>query len=205
MMTSAQHVLTIRDSELAQRQHCFRGPVAVRMDARRQGVSMSIRFLIIYTSLFVVMALIVLFVAAPLWDLRLDTEKGEQIQLIQIGIPIFISYLSSAVTYATVGKEFPEPQGERGRILRTVTFGSFAIFIVGFSVSTVMFYKTGHGTLPNALDYRQYTNVITILLGLLAGTTSAVSTYIFATKADATQPPPGDPTKVDPANPIAGG
>ena len=151
------------------------------------------------------MALIALFIAAPLWDLRLDTEKGEQIQLIQIGIPIFVSYLSNAVTYATVGKDFPEPQGERGRILRTVTFGCFAIFIVGFAISTLMFYKTGHGTLPNALDYRQYTNVITILLGLLAGTTSAVSTFIFATKPDTAKPTAGDPTKPDTANPTAGG
>jgi hypothetical protein len=143
---------------------------------------MSIRFLLIYISLFMVIALIALFIAAPLWGLPLDTEKGEQIQLIQISIPIFVSYLSSAVTYATVGINFPEPTGERGKILRTVTCGSFTIFSVGLIISTMMFYETGHGILPNALDFRQYTNVITILLGLLAATTSVVSTCVFATK-----------------------
>jgi MFS family permease len=154
----------------------------VQLAGRREYVS--IRFAIIYTSVFLVLALLVLFLAAPLWGLRLDTERGQQIQLIQIGIPIFLSYLASAVTYATVRAEFPEPTGERGKILRTITLGGFAIFVLGFIVSTLMFYQTANGTLPNALNFQQYTNVITILLGVLGVTTSAVSTFVFAAKQD---------------------
>jgi hypothetical protein len=141
---------------------------------------MSIRFAIIYTSLLLVLALIVLFLSAPLWGLRLDTEKGQQIQLIQIGIPIFLSYLANAVTYATTRATLPEPTGESGKILRAITVGGFGIFIVGFLVSTLMFYETANGSLPNALGFPQYTNVITILLGVLAVTTSAVSAFVFS-------------------------
>lgn len=58
---------------------------------------MSIRITIIYASLIVVLASFVAFISGPLWGLRLDYEKGQQFQLIQIIIPTFVSYLSTAV------------------------------------------------------------------------------------------------------------
>jgi hypothetical protein len=126
--------------------------------------------------------LLVLFLISPVIGLPIDTEKGQQIQLIQIAIPTFISYLSAAVTYATVRAEFPEPTGERGKILRTIVVGSLAIFIIGFAVATIIFAEAGKGKIPNGLNYQQYTIVITFLLGILGATTSAVSAFVFATK-----------------------
>ena len=93
---------------------------------------MSIRFTIIYVSLISIATILVLFLSGPIWGLRLDYEKGQQIQLIQIGIPTFLSYLSAAVTYATAGRDFPEPTGERGRILKVIAVGGLAIFGIGF-------------------------------------------------------------------------
>ena len=141
---------------------------------------MSIRFTLIYASLFIVGLLIIVFLIGPFLDLPFDTEKGEHIQVMQIAIPTFISYLSAAVTYATVRTEFPEPVGERGKILRTITVGSLAIFMFGFAVATTIFYFSGRGIRPNSMSYQQYTIVITFLLGILGATTSAISVYVFA-------------------------
>jgi hypothetical protein len=142
---------------------------------------MSIRFTIIYASLISVAIILVLFLSGPIWGLRLDYEKGQQIQLIQIGIPTFLSYLSAAVTYATAGRDFPEPTGERGRILKIITVGGLAIFGVGFALATLIFYKSAQGSLPSGrLSFEQYSSVITLIVGLLGATTSAVATYIFA-------------------------
>src|SRR4051812_10800697 len=103
---------------------------------------MSLRFLIIYASLTIALVTIVAFVSGPVWGLPLDYAKGQQIQLIQIALPTFLSYLSMAVAYATVGNVFPEPGGERGRILRVVCLGGLIVFIAGFAVATTIFYLT---------------------------------------------------------------
>jgi hypothetical protein len=133
--------------------------------------------------LSIVLIVIVAFISGPLWGLKLDYEKGQQMQLIQIALPTFLSYLSSAVAYASVGNIFPEPDGERGRILRLICLGGLSIFFVGFTLSTVMFYMSADGTLKQGrLEYGQYTNLITMLLGILGVTTSAVTTFIFAAR-----------------------
>jgi hypothetical protein len=143
---------------------------------------LSIRFTIIYASLIIVGGLLVLFLMSPVIGLPLDTEKGQHIQVMQIAIPTFISYLSAAVTYATVRTAFPEPSGERGKILRTIVTGSLTVFIVGFSIATIIFAEAGNGRIPNGLNFQQYTVIITLLLGILGATTSSVSTFIFASK-----------------------
>jgi hypothetical protein len=144
---------------------------------------MSLRFSIIYTSAIIVVITMAAFISGPLWGLRLDYEKGQQIQLLQIVTPTFISYLGAAVTYATVGSEFPEPGGERGKILRIVTLSGFVIFVVGFLISTTIYYLSANGTLKlGHMEYAQYSSILTLLLGTLSVTTSVVSTYIFAAR-----------------------
>jgi hypothetical protein len=144
---------------------------------------MSIRFFIIYASLGTVLAMITAILSGPIWGLNLDYEKGEQIQLIQIAVPSFLSYLTSAVAYAAVGNGFPEPSGERGKILRAIATGGFLIFVVGFLVSTTIYYLSANDTLKHGkLHFDQYTNIVTLLLGVLGVTTSAVATFIFAAK-----------------------
>ncbi|EJN13120.1 hypothetical protein PMI42_03511 [Bradyrhizobium sp. YR681] len=144
---------------------------------------MSVRFTIIYASLFFVLLILVAFLTGPLWGLRLDYEKGQQMQLIQLCLPVFLSYLAAAVSYATVGKTLPEPTGERGKILRLVTLGGFTIFLVGVTVSTLMYFATANGWLKNGgLDFEKYSLTLTLLLGFLGSTTSTVSTFIFSAK-----------------------
>jgi hypothetical protein len=151
---------------------------------------MSIRFTIIYASLISVAVILIVYLSGPIWGLRLDYEKGQQIQLIQIGLPTFLSYLSAAVTYATAGRDFPEPTGERGRILRIVTIGGLVIFGIAFALATAIFYKSAEGRLTSSnLSFEQYSAVITLILGLLGATTSAVATFIFA-NYDKTEPAP---------------
>ncbi len=158
-----------------------RDDVALEMRNPRRGMNMSIRFTILYASLALVGMILVLYVSGPLWGLHLDYEKGQQIQLIQIATPTFLSYLSAAVTYATAGRDFPEPVGERGRILKTITIAGFAIFTIGFGLSTTIFFMSAAGRLSfGQLSFEQYTNLITLMIGLLGGTTSAVATYVFA-------------------------
>ncbi len=146
---------------------------------------MSIRFFIIYASLGIVLTMIVAILSGPFWGLRLDYEKGQQLQLIQIAIPTFLSYLTSAVAYASVGNVFSEPKGERGRILRIISIGGILIFIAGFLLSTALYYVSANGELHfGQLSFEQYTNLITLLLGVLGVTTSAVTTFIFAAKKE---------------------
>lgn len=124
---------------------------------------------------------ILAFLLGPLWGLRLDYEKGQQFQLIQMITPLFISYISTAVTYATLGRSFPEPRGQRGRILRAVTFGSFALFMIGMIAATGMYYVSARGyLLYGHLDFDHYNAAVTGLLAFLAAVTSAISTFIFA-------------------------
>jgi membrane protease YdiL (CAAX protease family) len=152
---------------------------------------MSIRFTIIYVSLISIATILVLFLSGPIWGLRLDYEKGQQIQLIQIGIPTFLSYLSAAVTYATAGRDFPEPTGERGRILKVIAVGGLAIFGIGFALATAIFYKSAEGSLPvGQLSFEQYSSVITLIIGLFGATTSAVATFIFANPERGRRKPP---------------
>jgi hypothetical protein len=121
-----------------------------------------------------------MFVSGPLWGLRLDYEKGEQLQLIQIILPVFVSYLSAAVTYAIAGKTFPEPDGERGKILRVITVGSFVIFLITLGLATAIYYYSADGTLQHGrLEFDKYRSVITSALSLLAATTSAITTFLF--------------------------
>lgn len=149
---------------------------------------MSIRFSIIYFSLFLILVAVVAFATGPVWGLRLDYEKGEQIQLIQIIIPTFLAYLSAAITYATARKTFREPRGERGHILRVITLGSMLIFVVGIIAATVVFHMSGSGKLANgAISFSQYSSIVSVLLGVLAATTTAISTYIFSSDEDAEQ------------------
>lgn len=145
---------------------------------------MSIRFFVIYSSLVVLLIVISVFITGKLWGLPLDYDKGEHIQIIQIAIPPFLTYLSSAVAYATAGNVFPEPRGERGHILRAITVGGTSIFAVGFIMATVVFYTSGRGISTNGLSYEQYSNVVTILLAILGATTSAVTAFIFAARND---------------------
>lgn len=144
---------------------------------------MSVRFLVIYASLITIFAVLIAFLTGPLWGLRLDYEKGQHLQLIQISLPTFLSYLASAVAYATVGDVFPEPRGERGRIVRAVALGGIILFWIGLFVSTSIYYFSANGKLISGrLEYSQYTQVITLLLGILAVTTSAVTTFLFSNK-----------------------
>lgn len=144
---------------------------------------MSLRFIVVHSSLAIVLAVLTVFASGPLWGLVLDYPRGQQIQLIQLVLPTFLSYLSSAVTYATVGAEFSEPEGERGKLLRTVCIGGLIIFVVAFFVSTLVYYLSANGTLQaGRLDFARYTNIITLLLSVLAVTTSAVTAVIFAAK-----------------------
>jgi len=146
---------------------------------------MSIRFSIIYFSLFLILSAVVAFVTGPIWGFRLDYEKGEQIQLIQIIIPTFLAYLSAAITYATSRKTFREPGGERGRILRVITFGSILIFVFGVVAATVLFHLSGSGAIENgSISFSQYSSIISVLLGILAATTTAISTYVFSSDED---------------------
>lgn len=146
----------------------------------RLGASMSVRITLIYASLIVVLVSFVAFISGPLWGLRLDYEKGQQIQLIQIIIPTFISYLSTAIVYAGLGKAVPEPQGQRGQILRTINLGVLVIFAAGVIVATAMYYVSANGTLQyGRLNFERYSMIITMLLGLLAATTSAISAFLF--------------------------
>ena len=107
---------------------------------------MSMRFFIIYASFSIVLAVIVAFVSGPLWGLPLDYEKGQHLQLIQIAIPPFVAYLTAAIAYAKSRNSFPEPRGERGRILRIVCLGGIVIFALGFAIATYVFYETGNAS-----------------------------------------------------------
>lgn len=142
---------------------------------------MSIRFTIIYVSLGVVFATFVAVLTGPMWGLRLDYEKGQRLQLIQVIIPIFLTYLSTAIAYATIGKPFAEPRGERGRVLRVITAGAFMIFILVMIVATTVYYKSANGTLQyGRLDFDGYSSIMALLMGFLGITTSAVSMSIFS-------------------------
>lgn len=161
----------------------------LRCEARADGgAEMSIRFAIIYVSVAVVFCAIVAFLSGPLWGLRLDYEKGQQIQLLQILLPTFLSYLGAAVTYATVGSEFSEPIGERGRILRIITLAGVSFFLIGTILSTSVYYLSANGTLTyGRLEFNQYAAILTMLIGILSVTTSIISTYIFAARKSGTK------------------
>jgi hypothetical protein len=88
---------------------------------------MSIRIGLIYSSLAIVFLTFVAFLSGPLWGLRLDYEKGQQFLLIQIIVPTFVSFLSSAGVHATSEKSFPEPRGQKGRILRAIYTSNFFV------------------------------------------------------------------------------
>lgn len=142
---------------------------------------MSVRIVVIYSSLIVVLASFVVFISGPIWGLRLDYEKGQQLQLIQIITPTFVSYLSTAVVYAAFSKAIPEPQGQRGQILRIVSVGVLCIFAAGIVVATAMYYFSANGALQyGRLNFERYSMIITMLLGLLAATTSAVAAFLFS-------------------------
>ena len=144
---------------------------------------MSIRFTIIYVSLGIVLITLVALMTGPVWGLRLDYEKGQRLQLIQVIIPVFLTYLSTAVTYVTSGKAFPEPRGERGKILRIITLGAFSVFIAVMIAATTMYYKSANGTLRyGQLDFDSYSTVLTLMMGFLGVTTSAISVFIFSAK-----------------------
>jgi hypothetical protein len=144
---------------------------------------MSIRFTIIYASFAFVLLVLLAFLTGPLWGLRLDYEKGQQMQLIQLCVPVFLSYLASAVAYARGDSSLPEPKGERGQILKVLTVGGLGVFLIGMIVSTTIYFLTANGSLKQGgLDFARYSLTITLLLGILGATTSAVSIYVFSTK-----------------------
>ena len=144
---------------------------------------MSIRFTIIYVSLGIVLITLVALMTGPAWGLRLDYEKGQRLQLIQVIIPVFLTYLSTAVTYVTCGNPFPEPRGERGKILRIITLGAFSVFIAVMIVATTMYYQSANGTLRyGQLDFDAYSTVLALMMGFLGVTTSAISIFIFSVK-----------------------
>lgn len=146
---------------------------------------MSVRFIIIYGSMLCMLVSVSIFISGPFWGLGLDYQKGEHVHLLQIIAPVFISYLSAAVVYATSSKKIREPRGEKGRILRVISIFSISLFLVGLFLSTVLFYYSSLGRLQGvALSFSQYTNIITLLLSLLAGTTTTVVTFIFGTGAN---------------------
>jgi hypothetical protein len=141
---------------------------------------MSIRITLIYASLIAVLVIFAAFISGPLWGLRLDYEKGQQLELIRVIAPTFLSYLSSGVIYAMLGRETAEPKGERGKILRSISYGALVIFAVGFVVATAMYYFSANGTLQyGRLDFDTYSTIITMLLGVLAATTAAITAYLF--------------------------
>lgn len=142
---------------------------------------MSVRFFLIYASLLSVFLTICLFLLSPLFGLGLDHEKGEHLQVIQIIIPTFLGYLTAAVTYATSKASFREPRGEKGRILQIVTVGSVLVFFFGVLLATVVFGLSSQegSTLPG-VSFSQYSSIVSILLGILSATTSAVSAFIFS-------------------------
>src|SRR5450759_1767006 len=140
---------------------------------------MSVRIALTYASLVIVLCTFVAFISGPLWGLRLDYEKGQQLQLIQIIIPTFLSFLLSAVIHATSGGAFPEPRGQKGKILSAITIGSLAIFSIGTVVATVVYYFSANGAIEyGRLDFDKYSFTITLLLGVLAATMSGISAYI---------------------------
>lgn len=144
---------------------------------------MSIRFWTIYGSLVAIALTIAAFLLGPLWGLRLDYEKGQQWQLIQTIVPLFASYVSAAVVYATTGKPTSEPRGQRGKILRVTAIGSSLLFVAGMLIATTMYYFSANGTLQHGqLDFDRYSTVITFLLGLLGATTSGITATIFSGK-----------------------
>jgi hypothetical protein len=121
------------------------------------------------------------YLSGPLWNLPLDYQKGQQLQLLQIAAPTFLSYLASAATYAISGQTFPEPEGERGAILRRIAAGGIALFLAGFVLATAVFFISGSGRMAvEVIDFKTYSNLITLLVGLLSVTTTAVASFVFA-------------------------
>jgi hypothetical protein len=144
---------------------------------------MQLRDLIVYTSLVAVFVAVIGFLTGPLWGLRLDYEKGQQIQLIQMTIPTFLSYVALAVVYATKGKSLPEPRGQRQRILYVVTIGALIIFIAGMIASTALYYFYANGTFrASHFNFEKYTLMISLLLSVLAVTITTISTHLFDVK-----------------------
>jgi hypothetical protein len=144
---------------------------------------MRLRYLLIYASLIIIFLSLIGFMTGPIWGLRLDYEKGQQLQVIQIIIPTFLSYLAAAVVYVTKGASFVEPRGERGRILTIITIGVLAIFASGMITSIALYYFYANGTLRTSyFTFERLCQVMSILLGIMAATTTAVSTYLFTAK-----------------------
>jgi uncharacterized membrane protein len=131
------------------------------------------------------------FITGPLWGLQLDYPKNQHVQLIQIAIPTFLSYLTAAVAYATTGRQFAEPGGERGKILRVVSFAGLLIFMMGFIAATSMYYFSANGMLTfGQMQFEQYSNIVTLLIGILSVTTTAVSAFIYSTQPESSKDAP---------------
>jgi hypothetical protein len=132
---------------------------------------------IIKASLLAYGCVFVFFVVAP--TLRYPLKYADAINIMKIVAPIFASYLGAATLFVVSGQESEdtEPRSEMLGILAkwpVILFGiGFVSLLIGFVLSNSSEYN-GEGMTPNVLSL-----LVSILSGLLAGTTGAISSYLF--------------------------
>jgi hypothetical protein len=132
---------------------------------------------IIKASLLVYGCVFVFFVIAP--ALQYPLKYADAINVMKIIVPIFASYLGAATLFVISGQELEdtEPRSEMLGVLAkwpVVLFGiALVALLVGFLLSNRSEYN-GEGMTPNVLSL-----LVSILSGLLAGTTGAISSYLF--------------------------
>lgn len=138
---------------------------------------------IIKSSLALTLGLAVFFFTAP--SLGYPLNHGAALRLLATVIPVFSGYLGSAVHYIFR----PSLRAVRlregsGQLLALLTYGPIAIFCVSTVALLFSFaYGNRHGVQigsGNAMSVETLSLGISLCLGFLAITTSAIVSYLFS-------------------------
>jgi hypothetical protein len=183
------------------------------MSAPQGGVEpMTVRQAQLYLVGFALLSLIVCiitFVTGRSWRLPLDYNDQEHIPLLQMLVAPFLGILGSAAAYLGGRPRAAIPKAQQSLLL-LMTVGPSGAFLVLFGVITASFHAANQPGSTVLFKLSEYRTWLSILLGLLACSTAALSTILFrageAPRPPAKTPKPRTPkttgmTAVDPMRP----
>jgi len=147
---------------------------------------------IIKWSLMIVGSQMVFLLVAPAIDFPI--EFPQNLDLLQIIGPVFLGYLGSAshFLFRSSSAEMAVDQ----RLLSLLLKGPIYIYVVAVSAATAAFWYSNRqgATIGEGMSVPQLATSYSIVLGLLAVTTSVIISYLFATDKSVQEPVVSDGT-----------
>jgi hypothetical protein len=142
------------------------------------------RYFVVYSSLFLLTAIMFVFAVGPAVNLPLDYNQS--FTVVKQVAPVFIGYLGQCAYYVTRKQQsearlvIPEKN-----LIYAISVGPFVIFSTIFSAIIAVFIFSNRPDAPpdTGMSFNRFTDWITILLGLFTATVSVVTAWLFAEAA----------------------